>query len=1523
MPQLDVRVAPLGLGNCTWSAGMARVTWQVAAGAEAVVRQVAATKAIQVNGETCVPAGAAVKGMTLKVAAGAAITLDYGFGGAAFLLGLGSRTSETPGLSVEASGAWTLALRGTARGDAVTAGALGVSLNTDNFREVAWTSAPGSLRVATEGGNDVVTGLGGRGTGGALASPMVVFGGDGNDTLGGGMSADELNGEAGDDAFTTAATADGADVYLGGAGSDSMSYANTSLSGMRLHDPRWHESQSDPVETCLGKAPVRTTTAGAVPCDPAKTDARGYFGVLVVTGAAQDADTEAWGPLTTPLPGAGTESGRCSYETVSSFNTRLKRDVPTRVWTLSDEVAQDAAKLSLRSGRVTDITDSACAARFRRGGAAAGATPGDAKAQWCLESLETEGDLFDAVEVVTGTAGQDVMLGGGCETVTFNGLDGDDVLYAGAGGERSVLDGDGGDDLLLFGMDVAAGDGPNGATTFIGGGGTDMVACPGCEKGVYITFDGKANDGFRAEEGFPPAYNRFLPCRVGSLTALDKDDVRGDVEVAEGAYGDDVLVSGRTGLRSLGGGLYGSDMVIGGGGRDLVYAGSVDAIGKLPLTPTPTSFPRVTRPWAVRYGHFRTSVAQAPTPLAYTFARARTETDREGVAILCGGKSDDTLSGSDGDDYLYGGHQDDVLLGHEGDDVLNGGYHQDWLDGGAGDDVLAGSQGNDLPFCGEGGSDRAILGWDDLVCVHKNDPTSSYIGEGWWSRPVRAKLCNRVPRGQVADKTAPLSRFPDLHDCEASATAPDFYGPPANSTTPPVTSCDPPCEGGTCEANNTCACEEGWTGDRCQTAICDDPACGPNEVCSAPDTCDCAPGWSGENCDVAYSCANPCQNGGTCTGPNTCTCTGGYTGAQCQTPPAGGGGGGTVNGGYAFVFDSPTANLNVASSGFGLGQDDYTFEFWLRLPTTPSDGMIFTTNSTEDRRLYVSTGQSDGAARAYAFMSQASNYCVEGLAANDFAVPRDGNWHHFAAVRNGALMEAYLNGAKVTTRSISWYGCSCGPSPTPCLTTGNAHIGGGLAPVGVAIGPMRFSTGRRYTVDFTPAGTWSTDASTIALWNVASPYANGQLVDAAGGDNNGSSGSGISQTSFTQGQTPAPNYTVGYDPSGGTCTPNTKTVTSGGTYGAAPCTASRIGYTFAGWWTEAGGTGTQVSDSTTVTASASHTLYAKWTSAAPIILVGGTNGAISRSIDGVSWSASTLPNTSGHVVSMDSGSGAVVVVTSAGHLWRSLDRGLSWTQATPAFTLAPPGVAAFNVRHLAGRWFASSYGRIYTSDDGLSFTLRYDNTNLRDGYGNRLPITAFARIGNSVMASGSSEGFGWTIRSTDGGLTWGQEVQANATTMPGIGGNCSNIMVTASSSRYFALGWSYCDGIVYSAPDILMNASALPTSNWTNISPPSLFSQAMALGTDALGRTLFIGGPGGYVCDAYVLLDETGALVKRGTLGVATSSFSSSGCRSRIVSHQGAWYLKAGDQIALTSNDGSTWTLLTPGIEPVAFAVVP
>jgi autotransporter-associated beta strand protein len=70
--------------------------------------------------------------------------------------------------------------------------------------------------------------------------------------------------------------------------------------------------------------------------------------------------------------------------------------------------------------------------------------------------------------------------------------------------------------------------------------------------------------------------------------------------------------------------------------------------------------------------------------------------------------------------------------------------------------------------------------------------------------------------------------------------------------------------------------------------------------------------------------------------------------------------------------------------------------------------------------------------------------------------------------------------------------------------------------------------------------------------------------------------------------------TVSFDAQGGTAPgPASKSVTVGSTYGPL-ATTSRLGHTFAGWWTAPGGGGTQVTDVTDVAVSSSQTLYARW-----------------------------------------------------------------------------------------------------------------------------------------------------------------------------------------------------------------------------------------------------------------------------------------------------------------------------------------
>jgi len=71
--------------------------------------------------------------------------------------------------------------------------------------------------------------------------------------------------------------------------------------------------------------------------------------------------------------------------------------------------------------------------------------------------------------------------------------------------------------------------------------------------------------------------------------------------------------------------------------------------------------------------------------------------------------------------------------------------------------------------------------------------------------------------------------------------------------------------------------------------------------------------------------------------------------------------------------------------------------------------------------------------------------------------------------------------------------------------------------------------------------------------------------------------------------------TVMFDPLEGAVDPSSSTIIHGFAYGILPI-PMLAGHSFGGWWTEAGGTGMQVTDTTLVTTASDHTLYAKWIS---------------------------------------------------------------------------------------------------------------------------------------------------------------------------------------------------------------------------------------------------------------------------------------------------------------------------------------
>ena len=87
-------------------------------------------------------------------------------------------------------------------------------------------------------------------------------------------------------------------------------------------------------------------------------------------------------------------------------------------------------------------------------------------------------------------------------------------------------------------------------------------------------------------------------------------------------------------------------------------------------------------------------------------------------------------------------------------------------------------------------------------------------------------------------------------------------------------------------------------------------------------------------------------------------------------------------------------------------------------------------------------------------------------------------------------------------------------------------------------------------------------------------------------------------------------YTVTFDAQGGTVSPASKSVAYRSSFGSLPSPA-RTGHTFGGWWTGAGGTGTQVTEAVTLSSASDQTLFAKWTiNRYTLTYSAGTNGTV-------------------------------------------------------------------------------------------------------------------------------------------------------------------------------------------------------------------------------------------------------------------------------------------------------------------------
>ena len=464
---------------------------------------------------------------------------------------------------------------------------------------------------------------------GGTPAGVLVEGGAVADTLTGGAGDDTIVGFGGGDLIYGGA---GADQYSGGAGNDTASYANaTGPIRLYLDQPSLNGGDAagdsfDGIEAFVG-TPQGDTMVGGAGLD------RLYGGAgndVIEGGRADD--------LLDGGAGRDTLRGRQGADLLYGGDSDDVLEGGIGADTLDGGVGND----SLWGGDHADRLFGGTGDDLLAGGLGNDTLNGGDGTDTVSYASETvaiqidltgtvangggaAGDVFQAVEIIVGTAFGDRIVGDAFAN----------TLYGGAGGDW--LEGGDAADGLIGGAGSDTLQGGGGGDTLDGGDGNDLLSDDG---GDDLFYGSGGDDDLGGGEGADTLYGGAGQDVIGGGTGADR--IHGD-------DGDDLANGGPAADQIFGGA--GDDTLAGSDGQDLVDGGAGDDM--------------------LNGGLARDTVLGG-----------------DGADTLGGGDDDDQVYGGTEGDVLAGGNGNDQLWGGDGADRLNGGAGNDTMRGDAGADVF-------------------------------------------------------------------------------------------------------------------------------------------------------------------------------------------------------------------------------------------------------------------------------------------------------------------------------------------------------------------------------------------------------------------------------------------------------------------------------------------------------------------------------------------------------------------------------------------------------------------------------------------------------------------------------------------------------------------------------------------------------------------------------------------------------------------------------------------------------------------